>query len=139
MIGAKLKLKRFVDFLMGGPAPAAEPPRKEIVLPPFHPIIFANGRDDDTEGLRAFWENRPVIYAGEEIKPDQGRELVGLRLRLSCAAVFITKDQRLVEIFGYPTLAGRHGCGDAAHVHIDHDVKRRLNHCGLTFNCPVEP
>jgi hypothetical protein len=137
MNNVKSKLKRFVDFLMGGSVPEAKP--REIVLPPFHPIIFANGRDDDTDGIKAFWENRPVIYAGEEIKPDQGRELVGLRLRFSCTAIFIHKGERLVEIAGYPTLVGQPGCGHVAHVHIDHDVKRRLNHCGMTFNCPVEP
>ena len=133
----KSKLKWFVDLLMGGPA--AEPHPKEIVLPPFHPIIFANGRDDDTEGMKAFWENRPVIYAGEEIKPDQARELVGLNLRFSCTAIYVHKGERLVEIAGYPMLVGRPGCGNAVHVHIDHDVKRRIGRCSLTFNCPVEP
>ncbi len=43
------------------------PPAREIILPPFHPIIFANGRDDDTEGLKAFIEARPVIHAGRLI------------------------------------------------------------------------
>ncbi|MEY9718809.1 hypothetical protein [Sinorhizobium fredii] len=132
----KSKLKWFVDFLMGGPAP--EPQGKEIVLPAFHPIIFANGRDDDTDGIKAFWENRPVIYAGEEIKPGQSRQLVGLHLNFSCTAIFIHKGERLVEIAGYPMLVGRSGCSDAVHVHIDHDVKRRLGGCSLTFNCPVE-
>lgn len=129
-------LKRFVDFLMSGPVPEAEP--RQIVLPPFHPVIFANRRDDDTEGLKAFWENRPVIYAGEEIKPDQARTLVGLDLRLSCVAMFIHKGERLVEIAGYPMFADRPGCGGTVHVHIDHDVKRRLGRCSMTFNCPVE-
>lgn len=136
MITVKAKLKRFVDFLMGGPVPGAKP--SQIVLPPFHPVIFANGRDDVTEGLKAFWENRPVIFAGEEIKPGQDRDLIGLELRLHCTAVLAVHGDRVVNAIGWriPPLGV---APREIRVSTDHGVKRRLLHCGLTFNCPVEP
>ncbi|ASY69364.1 hypothetical protein [Sinorhizobium fredii] len=136
MSNVKSKLKRVVDFLMGGPVP--EPKPREIVLPPFHPIIFANGRDDDTEGLKAFWENRAVIYAGEEIKPGQSRELVGLELRLHCTAILAVHGDRVVDGLGW-RIPPQGVTPREIRVSTDHGVKRVLKGCGLTFNCPVMP
>lgn len=56
---------------------------REIILPAFHPIIFANGRDDDTDGIKAFLEGRPVMHAGKLIESGD-HKLRGLELQLRC-------------------------------------------------------
>ncbi len=116
----------------------AEKPVRQVVLPPFHPIIFANGRDDDTEGLKAFWENRPVTLRGIEISPGEAFVLKGLELRLSCAAFRFNVHGRHVAVIGYGGCAAL-GFGRMVDVDASHQATRTLSHCNLAFNCPVEP
>ncbi|WP_407815701.1 hypothetical protein, partial [Staphylococcus aureus] len=81
----KSLLSRLANLLLGGPARHPQKALPEIL---FYPVIFANGRDDDAEGLKAFFENRPYILGGDLYLPTAGpRRLVNLHLTLSKTAI----------------------------------------------------
>lgn len=129
---ARSAFRRMADFFLGGPVSQPQSRQREIVLPPFHPIIFANGRDDDTEGLKAFIEGRPVMLFGRQVQAgDAVLEDVTLRLRCLRLEVFDGAG-KLRETLGFPF-------GPAVRVVKDNDWHRMLRRCTLEFGCPVEP
>lgn len=91
--GAAMKriLRHLGDFLFGGPRPRPpEKPQKPLPEILFIPVIFANGRDDDTEGVKAFLEHRPVMLAGRLIAPENNKARIeGLSLRFSCGQLVL--------------------------------------------------
>jgi len=111
---------------------------REIILPPFHPIIFANGRDDDGPGIKAFFEGRPVICHGREIGPGDN-VLDGLRLSLSCALIEFRRDGTVVEVIGYPGRARASGRGGVLVIDVQPGARRLMSHCTLLFGLRVEP
>lgn len=122
--------RRVCNFVLGGPARPSEKPLPEIL---FHPVIFANGRDDDSEGLKAFFENRPYILGGDLCAPTAGpRRLVNLHLTLSKTAIVFIKDGRVDFIYGCPS-------GDALTVSISHGFDRHVNSCRITLGAKVQP
>ncbi|MBV2183770.1 MAG: hypothetical protein KUL88_04410 [Rhizobium sp.] len=128
-------LKRLADLLLGGPArpapPAAAPkPLPEIL---FVPVIFANGRDDDMEGVKAFLEHRPVMLAGRLIAPENNTaRLEGLHLRFSCGQLVLMHDRCVVQVVGFPM-------GRTIMVHVPPQSQRSIYRCEMTMNAPVQP
>ncbi|QCM10072.1 hypothetical protein CFBP6625_06705 [Agrobacterium tumefaciens] len=123
-------LTRIADLILGGPSRRSQKPLPEIL---FHPVIFANGSDDDAEGLKAFFENRPYIFGGDLYGPTAGpRRLVNLNLTLSKTAIVFIKDGRVHFIYGCPS-------GDALTVSISHGFDRHVNSCRITLGAKVEP
>jgi len=113
-------------------------PPREIILPPFHPIIFANGRDDDGPGIKAFYEGRPVICQGREIGPGDN-VLEGLRLSVSCALIEFRRDGAVVEVIGYPGRGRAAGRGGILVIDVQPGTRRLMSHCTLLFGLRVEP
>lgn len=114
------------------------PAPRQIILPPFHPIIFANGRDDDGPGIKAFFEGRPVICQGKEIAPGP-QDLTALSLSLSCVAIEFRRDGRVLETAGFPFLAGPAGRGGTLVIEVAPGNRRTMSHCTLHFGLRVEP
>lgn len=126
----KSLLSRIADILLGGPARRPQKPLPEIL---FYPVIFANGRDDDAEGLKAFFENRPYIFGGNLYGPTDGpRRLVNLHLTLSKNSIVFIKDGRVHFIYGCPS-------GDALTVSISHGLDRHVHSCRVTLGAKVQP
>lgn len=107
------------------------PAPREIILPPFHPIIFANGRDDDTEGLKAFIEARPVIHAGRLII-EGNCILSGLTLRLRCNAMVVNLPS------GKQLMIGGN-CPPFEVIHARHGWTRQIVNSEIRWNQKVEP
>lgn len=130
MIHILARLSRCVfDFVLGGPARRPQRPLPDIL---FYPVIFANGRDDDSEGLKAFFENRPYIFNGDVYGPTAGpRRLVNLHLTLSKNAIVFIKDGRVHFIYGCPS-------GDALTVSISHGFDRHIHSSRITLGAKVE-
>jgi len=132
----KLMLRKLADLFLGGAVQVAPPaaPAREIQLPPFHPIIFANGRDDDTEGLKAFFEGRPVILFGRVIGEGDA-VLDDLELRSHATRFFMLNSKGHLEgVLGFPFSSGQ-----AIKIDMRHNWQRTLRRCSLSFNCPVQP
>lgn len=108
-----------------------KPVRREIILPPFHPIIFANGRDDDTDGIKAFIEARPVIYAGRLIGKGNAH-LKGLELQLRCNGLLVHMPDGTRIVIG-----GFHSPLEV--VHVRHGWKRHISASELYWNQRVRP
>lgn len=133
----KRLISRLGDFLFGGPAPSpqrpAPKPLPEIL---FTPVIFANGRDDDADGFKAFLENRPVILRGTLIPPDvkggKACTLRGLNLRFSCGSIELVAGGDVVQRIGFS--GGRNLV-----VFVDPDIPRCVVGGCYRFNAEVEP
>ena len=126
----KSLLSRIADVLLGGPSRQAQKPLPEIL---FYPVIFANGRDDDAEGLKAFFENRPYIFGSNLYGPTAGpRRLANLHLTISKKSIVFIKDGRVHFIYGCPS-------GDALTVSISHGFDRHVNSCRITLGAKVQP
>lgn len=124
----KRLISRIADLVMGGPLPKPSKPLPEIL---FYPVIFANGRDDDTEGLKAFYENRPYILRGETFMPsDQPRRLIGLDFTLSCHGIAFIKDGRVVAGFGCSH-------GTILSISVSHGLSRSTNYCSYALGSRV--
>ncbi|MFK0330886.1 hypothetical protein ACIQUB_07160 [Rhizobium sp. NPDC090275] len=116
------------DLILGG-----APPKKPLPEIFFCPVIFANGRDDDTEGLRAFFENRPVMCRGEMVPHGH----VNLRvddLRLSVSSIWLRSGEQIVGVLGSPA-PGR----PIATVDVGHGFFRTIEGRSIGVNCPVQP
>lgn len=118
------------NLLFGGLVCKPEKPLPEILT---MPVIFGNGRDDDTEGLRAYIENRPVIWQGSIVQPGDC-ELHIRTLRLSVCAIWLVADGKTVGVVGFilpdrpiMTCSVAHGCRRAFYGEL------------VKFNCEVEP
>lgn len=126
----KRLLSRIADLVMGGPVSQPAKPLPEIL---FYPIIFANGRDDDSEGLKAFYENRPYILRGKLYQPSTSpRRLVGLNIALSCDGIAFIREGRVCAGFGRSD-------GKLLSVSVSHGVLRSLDFCNFTLGIPVKP
>lgn len=125
----KSLLSRIADVFLGAPSRQVQKPLPEIL---FYPVIFANGRDDDSEGLKAFFENRPYIFGGDLYGPTAGpRRLVNLHLTLSKNSIVFIKDGRVHFIYGCPS-------GDALTVSISHGFDRHIHSSRITLGAKVE-
>lgn len=118
---------------MGGPAPAAaSKPLPEIL---YVPTIFANGRDDDSEGIKAFFSGQAYVLGGV-IRPagTDARVLAGCHLRFSATTLAFRHQGRVVEL---------HGIGDLRDNALIFDVMerglRRLSGCRIRLGCEVQP
>lgn len=107
------------------------PARREIILPPFHPIIFANGRDDDTDGIKAFLEGRPVMHAGKTIG-NGDCHLSGLELQLRCNGLLVHLPDG-----GHAVIGGFRPPIEV--VHVRHRWARRITASELYWNQRVRP
>lgn len=119
------KIRRLLSPLRERPA------RREITLPPFHPIIFANGRDDDTDGIKAFLEGRPVMHAGKTIG-NGDCQLSGLELQLRCNGLLVHLPDG-----GYAVIGGFSPPIEV--VHVRHRWARRITASELYWNQRVRP
>jgi hypothetical protein len=134
MFGLWANLGNYIaNLLLGGP----KPPEKKKPLPEilFLPVIFANGRDDDTEGLKAFFENRPVMFRGEILTPGP-HTIFGVDVAVSCLVIEMTIDGRVMERHGIPCpVPDRHKLV----VDVSHGVARRLGHARILVGLQVQP
>jgi hypothetical protein len=125
----KKPLKKLVDFLMGGEVP--ERPRKPLPEVLFLPVLFANGRDDDGEAVRAFLENRPFIFQGQVIAPGVvPSSLQGLVLTFSAHGIDIDGEHGKGMV-GFP--------GGKRLKVAPRGPLRQLRHCTMGFGAPVQP
>lgn len=86
-------------------AKAAKTERK---LPEFLPVIFANGEDDDTDGVISFLEGRAVLLpCGERLESGRPAILANKILRLRYQIAVVVGDNVHVRVFGSPVLDGR--------------------------------
>lgn len=128
-------MRRLADLLLGGPArpapPAAAPkPLPEIL---FIPVIFANGRDDDSEGLKAFLEHRPVMLDGRLICPqDNDARIEGLILVLRHGRVVCRVNGRVVQVLGF-------SMGSVMFIDVPEGSARRIERCDMAVNVQVQP
>lgn len=99
-------LKAFFGIFSGAVSEAAKQDRPKP-LPEFLPVIFANGEDDDTEGLVAFLEGRAVILPrGQKLEKGQPGIVMDVTIRMRFQlAITINKDEHH-RIFGSPILDG---------------------------------
>lgn len=126
----KSLLSRFANLLLGGQARRPQKPLPEIL---FYPVIFANGRDDDSEGLKAFYENRPYIFRGKVYEPScEPRRLVGLDFSLSCDGVVFINNGRVCGGFGAC-------CGKVLSISVSHGLTRSIEYGKVTLSIPVKP
>ncbi len=128
-------IKRLSDLLFGGPVREAPPAAPSKPLPEilFVPVIFANGRDDDTEGVKAFLEHRPVMLAGRLIAPENNTaRLEGLNLRFSCGQLVLMLDRCVVQVVGFPM-------GRTVMINVPPNCKRCIDRCEMNMNVPVQP
>ena len=130
----KTIFKRLGLFIFGGPTrPAPPSPQKPLPEILFIPVIFANGRDDDTEGVKAFLEHRPVMLAGRIIGPENNTaRLEGLNLRFSCGALVLMLDRCVVQVVGFPM-------GRTIMVEVPPQTQRCILRCEMAMNAPVQP
>jgi hypothetical protein len=121
-------------FFLGGPAKRPTQLRRgplpEILT---MPVIFANGRDDDTEGVKAFLENRRLIYRGAVIQPGD-HTLKSTALCFSVCAIFVKAGGQIVGVIGYPA-PGQ----PIATVDVSHGAHRCVESDVLRFGCKVQP
>ncbi len=118
------------NLILGGPARKPKKPLPEIL---FCPVIFANGRDDDTEGLKAFFENRTVVYAGRYV-PAGNHELVCEDVRIRCSSFWLRAGSDLVGIIGIPQPGA-----PIEVVDVSHGAHRILTCKNMHINAPVQP
>lgn len=129
----KRLVRRLGDFLFGGAPRPPEEPQKPLPEILFIPVIFANGRDDDTEGVKAFLEHRPVMLAGRVIAPENNTaQLEGLNLRFSCGSLVLMLDRCVVQVVGFPM-------GRAIMVKVPPQTQRYILRCEMNMNAPVQP
>ncbi|WP_313193075.1 hypothetical protein [Shinella zoogloeoides] len=126
------RLRSLLSCFRRRPAP------REIILPPFHPIIFANGRDDDGPGIKAFYEGRPIICQGREIGPGD-TVLRDLKLSLSCVAIQFRRGGAVVETVGFPLHARPSARGGILTIDVQPGSRRMMSHCTFLFGLRVEP
>lgn len=108
-------------------------PQKRLPEILFYPVIFANGRDDDSEGLKAFYENRPYIFRGKVYQPTTDpRTLDGIELRLSHGAIGFLENGRLAATIGYP-------CLNMLAIDMSHGLARCVSHSRVHLNSKVLP
>lgn len=118
------------NLFFGGPV---HKPAKALPEMLTMPVIFGNGRDDDTEGLRAYIENRPVIWRGDIIPPGDCTLHVET-LRLSVCSVWFVANGKLVGHMGFP-VPGK----PVLTCSIAHGCKRGIQGSEIHFGCEVEP
>lgn len=115
------------NIILGGPRP--KKPLPEVL---FYPVIFANGRDDDTEGVKAFYENRPVILKGEVIRPGP-RTISNMELSLSVSAIWFSDHGRMFHMQGFIAPGF-----PIVQVEVGHGVQRTIAHCTVGFGLKVQ-
>lgn len=127
------------DIILGGSKSAAQPaqskPELSKPLPEilFYPVLFANGRDDDSEALKAFYENRPYVFQGKLFEPTRDeRVLEGLQLRISADAVVFIKDGRVKDYVGDTR-------GKTLTVSVSHGLHRCVARCSICMSAKVQP
>lgn len=128
-------IKRLSDLLFGGPVPTTPPAAPQKPLPEilFVPVIFANGRDDDSEGLKAFMEHRPVMLDGRLIPPlDNAARIEGLSLLLSHGRIVCRRNGHVTFVRGFHF-------GTALFVDVPEGSARRIQRCDMGLNAPVQP
>lgn len=128
-------IKRLSDLLFGGPVRATPPAAPSKPLPEilFVPVIFANGRDDDSEGVKAFLEHRPVMLAGRLIGPQSNTAQVeGLNLRFSSGRLVLCVNGHVVQSMGFFS-------GSGLIINVPPDSKRCIRRCEMYMNVPVQP
>lgn len=99
-------LKAFFGIFSGTVSDAAKQDCPKP-LPEFLPVIFANGEDDDTDGLVAFLEGRAVILPrGQKLEKGEPGIVMNVMVRIRFQlAISINKDEHCL-IFGSPLLDG---------------------------------
>ncbi|MFN7010068.1 MAG: hypothetical protein ACK4PN_08545 [Allorhizobium sp.] len=110
--------------------PAAPRPLPEIL---FTPVIFANGRDDGSEGVKAFFEHRPVVLDGRLIPTDDmAAKLTGLTLRFRHGRIVFRVCGRIREVVGFDD-------GTSLIVDVPANSTRFIDHCKMQMNVRVQP
>lgn len=128
-------MKRLSNLLFGGPVPTTPPAAPSKPLPEilFVPVIYANGRDDDSEGLKAFLEHRPVIFDGRLIGPEHNEARLDVKaLRLRYSHVVFFKGSVVIYVLGYPLCR-------TLEIHSPESSKRFFRCEDMTLNAPVQP
>lgn len=111
-------------------APAAPKPLPEIL---FTPVIFANGRDDDSEGVKAFFEHRPVVLDGRLIPADDmAAKLTGLTLRFCHGRIVFRVCGRIREVAGFAD-------GTPLIVDVPANSSRSIERGEMNMNVRVQP
>lgn len=128
-------LKRVARLFLGAApvvdAAHSEPAKKPLPDILFYPVLFANGRDDDSDALKAFFENRPYIFQGKLFEPTRDeRVLEGLNLRISADAVVFIKDGRVKDYFGDTR-------GKALTASVSHGLNRCITRCSIQLSAKV--
>lgn len=100
----------------------------------FYPVIFANGRDDDTEGVKAFYENKPVMMDGRLIPAGKPCVLRGHEFRFFVSGFWFTSNGRMLDYKGFVE-PGR----PIARCEVSHGVQRMITHSSFDFGAEVRP
>ncbi len=128
-------LLRLVEGLRRRATPAAAEPAAPKPLPEilFTPVIFANGRDDDSEGGKAFFEHRPVVLDGRLIpSDDMAAKLTGLTLSFRHGLIVFRVCGRIREVAGFAD-------GTTLIVDVPANSTRSIRGGELNMNVRVQP
>ena len=96
-------------------------------LPDFHPVIFANGEDDDLPGIEAAFLNQPVYYLNTLVAPGEAI-IIGFK------NVALSKYMSIEDANGTPLLIIGDGFGAPHIVRLAGDGPERsvvMHHCTI--------
>lgn len=108
---------------------------ERVKLPDFHPVIFANGEDDDLPGVAAAIENKPVYFLERLYQPGEPILVTHKKLILSNYIAVEDQDRNVVLVIG-------DGMGAPHIVRIKGDKPGRdlfFRNCNITFNQGMDP
>ncbi|MDI7862562.1 hypothetical protein MRS76_11375 [Rhizobiaceae bacterium n13] len=128
-----MKLLTRLRLLFHRPRPRVRP------LPEFMPVIFANGRDDDGPGLKAFWEGKAVLLDDTVIPAGAPWQLRELQLACHAWSIAFTKDGRIVDTVGFLPTNMRQLQHGVLYCEVSTPVERGLFSCSLQMGLRVEP
>lgn len=73
---------------------------ERVKLPDFHPVIFANGEDDDFPGIVAAMENKPVYFLERLYRPGEQISVAFKTIRVSNYIAVEDEYRNVTLVFG---------------------------------------